>query len=115
MKALLLFFSLLGPGSVMASDLDFTLVNQTGRSFEGLYISASSDKDWDGNLLPENKVLATDGSIQVKFAAKDNAATWDMNVVDADGVSVRFDAMKLPGADKVTLSTVDGKITAEVE
>ena len=47
---------LLSVANAFASDLDFTLVNQTARSFEGLYITASDNKDWDANLLFEGKV-----------------------------------------------------------
>jgi len=57
MKFGLLFF-LLSVAIAFASDFDFTLVNQTGRSFEGLYITASDNKDWDANLLLDGKVLA---------------------------------------------------------
>ena len=50
MKFRFLLF-LLSVAIAFASDFDFTLVNQTGRSFEGLYITASDNKDWDANLL----------------------------------------------------------------
>ena len=53
-----LFILLLSVADALANDLDFTLVNQTGRSFEGLYITASDNKDWDANLLLDGKVLA---------------------------------------------------------
>jgi hypothetical protein len=53
-----LFAFFLTVANAFASDLDFTLVNQTGRSFEGLYITASDNKDWDANLLLDGKVLA---------------------------------------------------------
>lgn len=115
MKFLLLFCALLGLGNAAASDLDFTLVNHTGRSFEAVYLTASDNKDWDGNLLPDGKVLAAGEKLAVKFDPKAKSATWDLNVVDADGVAVTFDAMKLPGADTVTLKVVGGKITAEIE
>ena len=52
-----LFILLLSVANAFASDLDFTLVNHTGRSFEGLYITASDNKDWDANILLDGKVL----------------------------------------------------------
>ena len=58
---------LLSIANAFANDLDFTLVNQTGRSFEGLYITASDDKDWDANILLDGKVLTAGGKIQVRF------------------------------------------------
>ena len=50
-----LFILLLSIGNALASDLDFALVNQTARSFEGLYITAADNKDWDANLLLDGK------------------------------------------------------------
>jgi len=42
-------------------------VNQTGRSFEGLYISSTDNKDWDANLLINGEVLVAGGKIRVRF------------------------------------------------
>ena len=101
--------------SIFANDLDFTLVNQTGRSFEGLYITTSDNKDWDANILLDGKVLAAGAKIQVRFKNDANAETWDFNLVDDEGLSVSFDKLKLAGVDTVTLKDVKGTITAEVE
>jgi hypothetical protein len=58
-----LFIVLVGVASAFANDLDFTLVNETGRSFEGLYITSSDNKDWDANLLLNGEVLVLGGSV----------------------------------------------------
>ena len=110
-----LFVLLLSVASAFASDLDFTLVNQTGRSFEGLYITSSDNKDWDANILLDGKVLSAGRSIQVRFKNDAKSETWDFNLVDDEGLSVTFDKVKLAGVDTVTLKDVDGKITAEIE
>jgi hypothetical protein len=110
-----LFILLLSVANAFASDLDFTLVNQTGRSFEGLYITASDNKDWDANILLAGKVLSAGGSIQVRFKSDAKSETWDFNLVDDEGLSVTFDKVKLAGVDTVTLKDVNGKITAEIE
>ena len=110
-----LFILLLSVANAFASDLDFTLVNQTGRSFEGLYITASDNKDWDANILLDGKVLAAGGSIQVRFKNDAKSETWDFNLVDDEGLSVTFDKVKLEGVDMVTLRDVNGQITAEIE
>ena len=110
-----LFILLLRIANAYGSDLDFTLVNQTGRSFEGLYITASDNKDWDANLLLDGKVLAVGGRIQVRFKNDANSQTWDFNLVDDEGLSVTFDKVKLAGVDTVTLKDVNGEITAEIE
>ena len=108
-------FIFLGIANAFASDLDFTLVNQTARSFEGLYVTASDNRDWDANLLLDGKVLAAGGKIQVRFKSNAKSETWDFNLVDDEGLSVTFDKVKLAGVDTVTLNDVNGKITAEIE
>ena len=110
-----LFILLLSVANAFASDLDFTLVNQTARSFEGLYITASDNKDWDANLLLDGKALAAGGKIQVRFKNDARSEIWDLNLVDDEGLSVTFDKVKLAGVDTVTLKDVNGKITAEIE
>ena len=110
-----LFILLLSVANAFASDLDFTLVNQTTRSFEGLYITASDNKDWDANLLLDGKMLAAGGKIQVRFKSDARSEIWDLNLVDDEGLSVTFDKVKLAGVDTVTLKDVGGKITAEIE
>ena len=115
MKFHFFLFILLSIANAFASDLDFTLVNQTARSFEGIYITASNNTDWDANLLLNGKVLAAGGKIQVRFKSDAKSETWDFNLVDDEGLSVTFDKVKLTGVDTVTLKDVNGKITAEIE
>ena len=111
----LLFALLLNVATAFANDLDFTLVNQTGRSFEGLYITASDNKDWDANLLIDGKVLVAGAKIQVRFKNNAKSEFWDFNLVDDEGLSVTFNKVDLEGVDTVTLKDVNGQITAEIE
>ena len=106
---------LLSIANAFAKDLDFTLVNETGRSFEGLYITASDNKDWDSNILLDGKVLTAGGKISVRFKNDAKSETWDFNLVDDEGLSVTFEKVNLAGVDTVTLKDVNGTITAEVE
>ena len=106
---------LLSIANAFANDLDFALVNQTGRSFEGLYITASDNKDWDANILLDGKVLAAGGKIQVRFKNVTKSETWDFNLVDDEGLSVTFEKVNLAAVDTVTLKDVNGTITAEIE
>ena len=110
-----LFILFVSVVNAFASDLDFTLVNQTGRSFEGLYITASDNKDWDANLLLNGKVLTDGEKIRVRFKSDAKSETWDFNLVDNEGLSVTFKKVNLAGVDTITLKDVNGKITAEVE
>jgi hypothetical protein len=115
MKFPFFLFVLLSIANAFASDLDFTLVNQTARSFEGIYITDSGNKDWDANLLLNGKVLAAGGKIRVRFKSDTKSETWDFNLVDDEGLSVTFDHVKLAGVDTITLKDVSGKVTAEIE
>ena len=109
------FFILVGIANAFASDFDFTLVNQTPRSFEGLYITTSDNNDWNANLLLNGKVLAAGGKIRVRFKSDVKSETWDFNLVDNEGLSVTFKKVDLAGADTVTIEDINGKITAEIE
>ena len=110
-----LFILLLSIANAFANDLDFTLVNQTGRSFEGLYVTASDNKDWDANLLLDGKVLTAGGKISVRFKNDAKSEIWDFNLVDDEGLSVTFNKVRLAGVDTVTLKDINGTITAEIE
>ena len=110
-----LFILLVSVANALANDLDFTLMNQTGRSFEGLYVTASDNKDWDANLLINGEVLAAGGKIQVRFKNDAQSETWDFNLVDDEGLSVTFSKVRLAGVDTVTLKDIHGQFTAEVE
>ena len=110
-----LFIIALGVANTFAAEHEFTLVNQTGRSFEGLYITASDNKDWDANLLLNGKVLTNGGKILVRFKTDTISETWDFNLVDDEGLVVTFDKVKLEGAGTVTLKDVNSKFTADVE
>src|SRR5262245_20713152 len=112
---LFLFILLLSVVNAFASDLDFTLVNQTSRSFEGLYITASNKEDWNANILLDGKVLAAGGKIRVRFKNDEKSEAWDFNLVDDEGLSVTLGKVKLAGVELVTLKDINGKITAEVE
>jgi hypothetical protein len=106
---------LLSIANAFAADLGFTVVNQTARSFEGLYITASANKDWDANLLVDGKVLAAGGKVRVRFNHDSKSETWDFNLVDDEGLSVTFEKVKLADVDTITLKDVNGQITAEIE
>ncbi|GAB4164485.1 MAG: hypothetical protein Fur0032_00440 [Terrimicrobiaceae bacterium] len=97
-----------------ASDLNFVLKNESGRSFEAVYLSADDDTDWNANLLRKG-ALADGASVEIRFADKPDSVLWDVNLVDDKGLSVAFNDINLLDVKTVTIRTVDGKITAVVE
>ena len=115
MKFPFFVFCILSIENAFASDLGFSLVNQAARSFEGIHVTASDNKDWDANLLLEGKVLTAGGRVRVCFKHDSKSETWDFNLVDDEGLSVTFDKIKLAGVDRITLKDVNGQITAEIE
>jgi hypothetical protein len=60
-------------------------------------------------------VLAAAGKIDVRFKRDAKSETWDLNLVDDQGLSVTFDHVKLTNVDTITLKEVNGKISAEIE
>ncbi|HEY8901055.1 MAG TPA: hypothetical protein VIM61_11645 [Chthoniobacterales bacterium] len=101
--------------SASASELDFTLVNKTGHSIDALYLSASADKDWNENLLPNGTTLAEGAKAAVKFEAKPNDADWDIRAVDDDGTVFTFEKINLIDAKTVTLEVTATATSAVVE
>ena len=116
MKPFLILAVVMGLASAgVASDLDFDLVNKTSRDFEAIYISASAEKSWHGNLLADGKKLDPKDTLKIRFSDKETSPIWDINIVDADGLSVAFDDVKLAGAKRIILTESEGKIVATVE
>ncbi len=79
MRFAFFLFILLSIANAFAPDLDFTLVNQTARSFEDLYITASDNKDWDANLLDGKVLVARERSACASKATqnqKPGISTW---------------------------------------
>lgn len=100
--------------AVTASDLNFILKNESGRSFEAAYMSAADDKDWNANLLRKG-ALADRSSVEFRFAGKPDTTLWDLNLVDDQGLSIAFQNLNLLDVSSVTIRTIDGHITAVVE
>ncbi|CAN5603745.1 hypothetical protein BH09VER1_BH09VER1_20910 [soil metagenome] len=115
MKTLFAFLLLAGLSSAWAIDPDFILVNQTNRSFEGVYITALKDKDWNGNLLANGEVLKPGEHVKVIFPKHSPEMEWDLNVVDDAGLSVEFHKLNLKHVETVDLVDKDGKVTAVVK
>ncbi len=68
------------------------------------------------SLLGHGSVLAVNGELLVTFPeSSKSAATWDLKVVDSDGVAVTFDDVNLIDVESISLKGEDGNYSAEVE
>ena len=115
MKTLFAILLLIGMSSAWAIDPDFILVNKTNRTFEGVYITALADKDWNGNLLANGEVLKPGSHVKVTFPKPSPQMEWDLNIVDDAGLSVEFHKLNLKHVEKVDLVDQDGKVQAVVK
>lgn len=106
---------LAGASSAWAVDPDFVLINKTGHDFEAVYVSSEQDKDWNGNILPNGKVLKAGGELKVDFPKRTPEMIWDLNVVDDSGVAVEFHKIDLKDVETITLLEKNGKVEAVVK
>ena len=106
---------------VQNATLDFTLVNKTGYSLSGLYLSPSSENDWGDNILEE--VLDTDASVDVIFSPHATTAKWDLRadwLMEEDAEEQEFVYWKGLSLDEISQLTLfyneeTGETSAKVE
>lgn len=81
MRALicLLLLSLPALAKKNLSPYDFTLVNDTGYTLKEVYVSPSSYRWWDTNVLASN--LPDKKSVPIHFLPLTIATSWDLRVV----------------------------------
>jgi hypothetical protein len=96
-----------------AGTQDFTLVNQTGTEIYNLYISETSNEEWEEDVLGEN-TLASGGRLRVTFSGR-SACLWDMLVKDEDENEVRWTGINLCEVSVVVLKCGGGECWAEFE
>lgn len=81
MKLLLLPTALLSciGTSVFASELDFTLVNQTGYHIRAIYIDPNSSSVWTDDIMGTD-ILADGEAVQINFSPEIDSCIWDLKV-----------------------------------
>lgn len=98
---------------VFAGTQDFTLVNQTGVEIYRLYISETSNDDWEEDVLGDN-VLPDGHRLPVNFYGR-SACYWDMMIEDRDENNVTWTGINLCEASVVVLRCDDDECWAEWE
>lgn len=89
-------------------ELDFTLVNQTGRDIHYLYVAPNQSDDWGDDLLGENILINRD-QIDIRFSPKSTAAFWDLQVEYEDGSSSNWEGLDLGKINVLTIRIEKGK------
>jgi hypothetical protein len=70
--------SCIGTG-VFASELDFTLVNQTGYDIRAVYIDPDSSSVWTDDIMGAD-ILVDGDAVHINFAAGLDTCIWDLKV-----------------------------------
>lgn len=103
------------PAAAMAAgDQDFTLVNGTGIVIDKVFVSPHDQDKWGDDVLGRD-VLGDNEACEIKFHRDEEAADWDLKIVDREGNQIEWEGLHLPTIHKVTLKYEDKKATAEIE
>ncbi|MEM1207114.1 MAG: argininosuccinate lyase [Acidobacteriota bacterium] len=101
------------PSTAMAGTQDFTLVNQTGIDIYQVFISETSNDDWEEDVMGRD-ILPDGGRVDISFSNR-SACLWDMMVTDEEGGSVTWSAINLCESYVVVLRCNDDECWAEYE
>lgn len=110
---LALFFAALLSGPALAGTQDFMLVNQTGVEIYSLYLSETTNDDWEEDVLGD-RVLPHGSRLDINFHGR-NACMWDMLITDSDDNEIEWTAINLCEASVVVLRCDDRECWAEWE
>ncbi len=103
--------------AAVESHLGFSLLNLTGTTLHGLYISPTTSSGWEENVLGGLQ-LGDGDTVMIRFNPNEKATTWDMRIEAADGHYTEMKNVKVGGFSEMTLmlKPVPGAVVvAEVE
>jgi hypothetical protein len=70
--------------STAQSLLKFKIINKTGLSFYGIYVTATDSKQWEGNILPQ-VVMEDEEEVDIKVIVLPNpGCKWDLKMTEYD-------------------------------
>lgn len=105
----------LSAGVALAGDQDFTLVNNSGRQVDNVYVSKVSSNSWEEDVLGRD-VLGHRRSITIRFNARERTCRWDMKVKYHGGGEDSWRNIDLCRTSKVTLyQDRTGEVQARTE
>lgn len=111
--ALTLLFAGFVAGPAVAGTQDFTLVNQTGVEIYALFLSETTNDDWEEDVLGKN-TLPNGARLDMNFHGR-SACMWDILITDDEENEVEWTAINLCEASVVVLRCDDGECWAEWE
>jgi hypothetical protein len=111
--ALVLLLAGLAAGPALAGTQDFTLVNQTGVEIFSLYLSETTNDEWEEDVLGD-RVLPHGNRLDINFHGR-RACLWDILITDEDDNQVTWSAINLCEATVVVLRCDDSECWAEWE
>jgi hypothetical protein len=96
------------------SNLDFTIINNTGKIIHHMYCSGHDDEQWGDDVLGRD-VLNDGESAEVKFSEGTEAATYDIKLEFEDKTTGVWRNFDLKTISKITATYKDGKPWAKWE
>ena len=96
-----------------AGTQDFTLVNQTGVEIYRLFISETSNDDWEEDVLGRD-TLPHGSRMNINFSGR-SACLWDIMITDDADNSVTWDGINLCEVSVVVLRCDENECWAEYE
>jgi hypothetical protein len=99
------------------ANLDFTLMNFTGISLRGVYLSPVAGDTWQENVLGDS-VLNDGDTLNIHFNPNEKETTWDMRIEGPEGRSAEWKNLDLGNISQMTIvlkPTPQLSVVAEVE
>ena len=82
--------------------------NAIGKDITGFAMRRAGETEWGQNLLQENEVIKSEGTVELGIAADDAAESYDLQLTDVDGSVVEVTGLALKGMSEVTLCVDEG-------
>ena len=82
--------------------------NAIGKDITSFAMRRSGETEWGQNLLQENEVIKSEGTVELGIAADEDAEAYDMQLTDVDGSVVEVPGLALKAMSEVTLCVDEG-------
>lgn len=92
----------LAPGLALAANQDFTLVNNSGREVDSVFVSKVSSNNWEEDVMGRDTLSAGE-SVDISFDKGEHACRWDLKVVYHGGGQDSWSGVNLCNVSKVVL------------